>query len=54
MGFGIAVARALEATLVRLVLIRAAMRLLGERNWGLPGALAWLPRLEVEARTANA
>ena len=32
MGFGIAVAPALDATLVRLLLIPAAMRVLGERN----------------------
>ena len=43
MGFGIAVALALDATLVRLLLIPAAMRLLGERNWYLPRWLAWLP-----------
>ena len=36
MGFGIAVALALDATLVRLLLIPAAMRLLGERNWYPP------------------
>ena len=41
MGFGIAIALALDATLVRLLLIPAAMRLLGERNWYLP-ALAVL------------
>ena len=43
MGFGIAIALALDATLVRLLLIPAAMRLLGERNWYLPGWLSWLP-----------
>jgi uncharacterized membrane protein YdfJ with MMPL/SSD domain len=48
MGFGIAVALALDATLVRLLLIPAAMRLLGERNWYLPRWLAWLPNLQVE------
>jgi RND superfamily putative drug exporter len=48
MGFGIAVALALDATLVRLLLIPAAMRLLGERNWYLPPWLAWLPDLQVE------
>ena len=32
MGFGIAIALAVDATLVRLLLIPAAMRLLGERN----------------------
>ena len=48
MGFGIAVALALHATLVRLLLIPAAMRLLGERNWYLPSWLAWLPNVQVE------
>ncbi len=48
MGFGIALALALDATLVRLLLIPAAMRLLGERNWYLPRWLGWLPRLSVE------
>jgi uncharacterized membrane protein YdfJ with MMPL/SSD domain len=48
MGFGIAIALALDATLVRLLLIPAAMRLLGERNWYLPSWLSWLPDLQVE------
>jgi RND superfamily putative drug exporter len=48
MGFGIAIALALDATLVRLLLIPAAMRLLGERNWYLPRWLQWLPNLQVE------
>ena len=55
MGFGIAVALALDATLVRLLLIPAAMRLLGERNWYLPRWLQWLPNLQVEGHpTATA
>jgi RND superfamily putative drug exporter len=53
MGFGIAVALALDATLVRLLLIPAAMRLLGERNWYLPRWLEWLPDLQVEGRAAD-
>ena len=48
MGFGIAIALALDATLVRLLVIPAAMRLLGERNWYLPHWLAWLPDVQVE------
>jgi RND superfamily putative drug exporter len=48
MGFGIAIALALDATLVRLLLIPAAMRLLGERNWYLPRWLSWLPNVQVE------
>ena len=51
MGFGIAIALALDATLVRLLLIPAAMRLLGERNWYLP-ALAVLAAQRAGRRTA--
>jgi len=49
MGFGVAVALLVDATIVRSVVIPAAMRLLGERNWYLPGWLEWLPRVEIEA-----
>ena len=48
MGFGVAVALLLDATLVRLVLVPAAMKLLGERNWYLPSWLRWLPDVQVE------
>jgi len=44
MGIGLAVAVLLDATLVRAILLPAAMKLLGERNWYLPSALGWLPR----------
>jgi uncharacterized membrane protein YdfJ with MMPL/SSD domain len=47
MGFGVAVALLLDATLVRLVLVPAAMELLGERNWYLPSWLRWLPDVHV-------
>jgi putative drug exporter of the RND superfamily len=53
MGFGIAIALALDATLVRLLLIPAAMGLLGERNWHLPRWLEWLPDLRVEGAPAQ-
>jgi uncharacterized membrane protein YdfJ with MMPL/SSD domain len=48
MGFGVAVALLLDATLVRLVLVPAAMELLRERNWYLPSWLRWLPDVHVE------
>jgi RND superfamily putative drug exporter len=48
MGVGLAVAVLLDATLVRAVLLPAAMKLLGEANWYLPKGLSWLPRLEAE------
>ncbi|HVS99506.1 MAG TPA: MMPL family transporter [Solirubrobacterales bacterium] len=41
-GLGCAIAIALDATLVRLVLVPAAMKLMGGWNWWLP---AWLDRL---------
>ena len=46
MGVGLAVAILLDATLVRAVLLPAAMKLLGERNWYLPRSLHWLPKWE--------
>jgi uncharacterized membrane protein YdfJ with MMPL/SSD domain len=48
MGFGVAVALLIDATIVRLVVIPAVMRLLGERNWYLPAWLDWLPHVEIE------
>jgi RND superfamily putative drug exporter len=48
MGFGVAIALLIDATIVRSVLVPAAMTLLGERNWYLPAWLDWLPHLEVE------
>lgn len=48
MGFGLAVAVFLDATIVRTILVPASMRLLGAYNWYLPKWLEWLPRLEVE------
>jgi RND superfamily putative drug exporter len=49
-GLGLAAAVLLDATIVRLVLVPAAMQLLGDRNWWLPGWLdRRLPTLQVEA-----
>ena len=47
-GFGLAVAVLLDATIVRSVLVPASMKLLGARNWYLPHWLEWLPNLHVE------
>ena len=41
-GLGCAIAIALDATLVRLILVPAAMKLMGAWNWWMP---AWLDRL---------
>ena len=48
MGFGLAVAVALDATIVRSVLVPATMKLLGNRNWYLPSWLEWLPKVNIE------
>lgn len=48
-GFGLAVAILLDATLVRTVLVPASMEMLGKGNWYLPSWLHWLPDLRVEA-----
>ena len=48
MGFGLAVAVLLDATIVRSVLVPSAMKLLGDRNWYLPKFLRWLPAIDVE------
>ena len=48
-GLGLATAVFIDATVVRLVLVPATMKLLGDRNWWLPGWLdRILPRLDVE------
>jgi RND superfamily putative drug exporter len=51
MGFGLAAAILIDATVVRAVLLPSAMKLLGEWNWYLPRWLEWLPDLTHE-RTA--
>ena len=45
LGVGLAAAILIDATIVRAVLLPAAMTLLGERNWYLPRWLGWLPRV---------
>jgi RND superfamily putative drug exporter len=48
-GLGLAVAVFIDATIVRIVLVPATMKLLGDRNWWLPGWLdRILPHLDVE------
>ncbi|GAB3764954.1 RND superfamily putative drug exporter [Nocardioides ginsengisegetis] len=54
-GLGLAVAILVDATIVRLVLVPAAMALLGDRNWWLPGWLdRILPHVTVEGSAVEA
>ena len=54
MGFGVAVALLIDATVIRSVLVPAAMTLLGKWNWYLPRWLDWLPEVHIEGRKAAA
>jgi uncharacterized membrane protein YdfJ with MMPL/SSD domain len=50
-GLGLSVAIALDATLVRLILVPATMEIMGRWNWWLPKPLARvLPRTDFEGR----
>jgi RND superfamily putative drug exporter len=48
MGFGVAVALLIDATIIRSVIVPASMALLGRWNWYLPSWLSWLPDVHVE------
>ncbi|MCW6007373.1 MMPL family transporter [Micromonospora sp. CPCC 205371] len=51
LGFGMAVAILIDATVVRMLLVPAVMHLLGRANWWLPARLdRSLPQLHVEGR----
>jgi putative drug exporter of the RND superfamily len=54
MGFGVAIALLIDATIIRSVLLPSAMKLLGDWNWYLPRWLEWLPRFQVEGASARA
>jgi uncharacterized membrane protein YdfJ with MMPL/SSD domain len=45
LGLGLAVAVLIDATIIRGVMLPAAMKLLGDWNWYLPSWLEWLPRI---------
>ena len=53
MGLGVAVALLLDATVVRSVLMPAALAILGDGAWYLPRWLGWLPRLTIEGPGAS-
>jgi uncharacterized membrane protein YdfJ with MMPL/SSD domain len=48
LGFALASAILIDATIVRAVLLPALMKLLGDWNWYLPNWLNWLPRVALE------
>ena len=48
MGFGVAVALLLDATLIRMIILPSTLTLLGTRSWYLPSWLRWLPEVAVD------
>ena len=52
MGFGLGLAVLLDATIVRIVLVPASMKLLGNWNWYMFSWLGWLPDLRVKPEPA--
>jgi len=50
LGVGLAAAILIDATIVRAMLLPAAMKLLGDWNWYLPRWLEWMPRLGIEGQ----
>ena len=48
LGFGLAVAVLIDATIIRSILVPASMALLGDRNWYFPRWLEWLPDIRIE------
>ena len=52
LGFAMALAVLIDATIVRGVLLPASMKVLGDWNWYLPRWLEWLPSLGHEESVA--
>jgi RND superfamily putative drug exporter len=48
MGFGVAIALLLDATVIRSVVLPSTLVLLDKLSWYLPSWLEWLPHVEVE------
>ena len=53
LGLGLAAAVLIDATIIRGVLLPAAMKLLGDSNWYLPSWLEWLPQIGSEGDAAQ-
>ncbi len=48
LGLGLAVAVFIDATVIRVILLPATMKLLGDWNWYLPRWLRWIPSVSPE------
>jgi RND superfamily putative drug exporter len=54
MGFGLAAAVLLDATIVRSLLVPSVMRILGQSAWYLPSWLEWIPNISIEGQSPAA
>ena len=54
LGFGLAVAVAIDATIVRTVIVPSAMTLSGRACWYLPNWLRWLPKVKIDEPAGEA
>lgn len=54
LGLGLAVAVFVDATIIRSILLPAAMQLLGEMNWYIPRFLDWIPQVTIEGEPEEA
>ena len=52
-GFGMAIAVLIDSTIVRMVLVPAAMELFGKAAWWFPKWLHWLPHLTIEGPSTD-
>lgn len=48
LGFGVAIALLLDATIIRTVVLPSLLTLLGERAWYMPRWLHWIPKIGIE------
>jgi RND superfamily putative drug exporter len=53
MGFGVALALLLDATIIRSVVLPSLLVLLGERAWYMPRWLRWVPNIGIERPSAS-
>jgi RND superfamily putative drug exporter len=52
MGFGVAVALLIDATIIRSIVLPSMLGILGQRTWYLPRWLDWLPRVDLDRAPA--
>jgi RND superfamily putative drug exporter len=53
LGFGLAVAVLIDATIIRSILVPSIMTIVGDTNWWLPKWLEWLPDIRIEGEVPS-